>query len=274
MDRKLFVGAADGFQISIAVTKADTRDIVIWLHGITVDKDEHLGFFEEGAHRLAADGITSVRFDFRGHGESSGTSLDFSVGGQRLDTSAVIGYTQDQLANRRSRLHLVAASFGAPPAIWAGIEFPKIVKTISMISPVLSYRRTFLEPETEWAADIFTASRLSTLGDTGKMQFEGDFWISDDLVAEMRRLRPDKDLKGLKQQVLVFHGDKDSMVPYDATAQACRGVDNIKLVTMHGVDHGFMLEDDEDGMRPESIENKAAIYQQISGHIKGSAYGS
>jgi hypothetical protein len=269
MDQKRLVRTVDGFQLSLVVTEASASDIVIWMHGITVNKDEYLGFFREGAHYLAQEGFTSIRFDFRGHGESSGSSLDFSVVGQNLDVKAVIDYANEQIANTRARLHLVAASFGAPPAIFAGARYPDTINSISLISPVLSYKRTFLEPETEWAAGIFTEEQFKALDERGKLLFDQDFWIHRQLVEEMRIVRPDVGLRELRQPVLVFHGDKDSMVPYDVTAQVCRGVGNVKLVTMFGVDHGFMLEGDEEGMRPGSIENKLAIYRQIASHIRG-----
>jgi len=273
MEQKHLVPTVDGFQLSVVVTEASARDIVIWMHGIAVDKDEYLGFFREGADYLAQEGFTSIRFDFRGHGESSGNSLDFSVVGQNLDVKAVIDYTNEQIANTGARLHLVAASFGAPPAIFAGARYPDAISSISLISPVLSYKRTFLEPETEWAAEIFTEEQFKALNERGKLLFDQDFWIHIHLVEEMRVVRPDVGLRELRQPVLVFHGDKDSMVPYDVTAQACQGIDNVLLVTMHGVDHGFMLKGDEEGITPGSIENKLAIYRQIASHIRGRGNG-
>lgn len=268
MDQHHFVRTVDGFQLSLVTTEASSRDIVIWMHGISVNKDEYLGFFREGALYLAHSGIASIRFDFRGHGESSGNSLDFSIVGQNLDVNAVIDYTYKKFANTKARLHLVGASFGAPPAIFAGVRYPDAIKSITLISPVLSYKRTFLEPETEWAAEIFSESQFQNLDKQGKLLFDREFWIHRRLVEEMRIVRPDVDLSELKQPVLVFHGDQDSMVSYDITAQICRGISNLRLVTMPGIDHGFMLGGDEEGLSPGSIENKLAIYRQIASHIR------
>ena len=273
MDQNYVVRTVDDFQLSLVVTESSTRDIVIWMHGITVNKDEYLGFFREGAHYLAHEGFTSIRFDFRGHGESSGNSLDFSLVGQSLDVKAVIDFTNEHFATKGGRLHLIGASFGAPPAIFAGARYPDDIKSISLISPVLSYKRTFLEPETEWAADIFSEAQLESLDKQGKLLFERDFWIDRRLVEEMRIVRPDVGLRELNQPMLVFHGDKDSMVSYDITCQVCRGVPNVGLVSMPGTDHGFMLEGDEEGLNRGSIENKLAIFRQIAAHIRNSSNG-
>lgn len=271
MDQKHLVRTVDGFQLSIVVTEGTGRDIVIWMHGITVNKDEYLGFFSEGAHYLAKEGFTSIRFDFRGHGESSGNSLDFSIVGQNLDAKAVIDYTKERFRNTRTRLHVVAASFGAPPAIFTAARYPHAIHKICLISPILSYERTFLEPETEWATEIFTQDQLQALDKEGKLLFAQDFWIDRRLVEEMYIVRPDVALRELPQSVLIFHGDQDSMVPYDVTAEICRGLAHVKLVTMHGVDHGFMLEGDDEGRSPGSIKNKLAIYRQIASYLSGSS---
>src|ERR1700739_137044 len=87
---------ADGF--SIAAIHSVTRGakyVVLWLHGITGDKDEYLGLFKDGADYLADKGLDSLRIDFRGHGKSSGNSLDFSVAGQMLDIKAALNYLEN-----------------------------------------------------------------------------------------------------------------------------------------------------------------------------------
>ncbi len=82
----------DGYQIAVAHTIADKKILILWLHGITVNKDEYLNFFKEGAEYMAQKRIDSLRIDFRGHGDSSGTSLDFSIAGQMIDIDSAIKY--------------------------------------------------------------------------------------------------------------------------------------------------------------------------------------
>ena len=84
----------------------------------------------------------------------------------------------------------------------------------------------------------------------------------------MRLLFPIGALSDLRQRVLVIHGDRDSMVPYDATVQACRDLAHVKLVTIHGADHGFMQEGDEEGLSPQSLANKDRIYRLIEEHLE------
>jgi dipeptidyl aminopeptidase/acylaminoacyl peptidase len=84
----------------------------------------------------------------------------------------------------------------------------------------------------------------------------------------MRLINPASALADLEQSVLVMHGDRDSMVPYDATVKACRGLKHVKLVTLHGADHGFVQEDDEEGLSPASVANKERIYRLVEEHLR------
>lgn len=261
------VQTIDGYDLSTVLSRGDSGEVVLWMHGISVNKNEYLGFFRDGAQRFADNGISSIRFDFRGHGDSSGNSLDFSVVGQNLDVRAVVAMAQRQCAPG-SRIHVVGASFGAPPAIFAAARYPDAVRSVSLIAPVLSYRRTFLEPETDWAKDLFSGEALRQLDDTGRLYFDSEFCIGHSLVEEMRIIRPDIALAELEQRVLVVHGDRDAMVPYDATLQACRGLQHVKLVTLRGADHGFMQEGDEEGVSPQSIANKERIFGMIEEHLR------
>jgi len=261
------VRTVDGFELAAVVTRGRTTDVVIWMHGISVDKDEYLGFYKEGARWLADSGSSSIRFDFRGHGASSGTPLDFTVVGQNLDVRAIVDLARQQFG-AGACLHIVAASFGSPPAIFAAHRYPEIVHSVSLIAPVLSYERTFLQPETEWAKEIFSRDRLQELDKTGRLYFDESFYIGHHLVEEMRLINPIGALAHLKQRVLVVHGDRDSMVPHDATLAACRGLARVTLVTLEGADHGFVESGDDEGKSPGSVANKDRIFRLVQEHLR------
>ena len=59
------------------------------------------------------------------------------------------------------------------------------------------------------------------------------------------------------------------MVPYDATVEACRDLKQVRLVTMDGIDHGYMILGDDEGLDPKSIANKRNIYRQFMNYIRG-----
>lgn len=260
------VSTTDGYELAAVITRSDGADVVVWLHGITVDRDEYLGFFREGATRLQTKGVSSIRFDFRGHGESDGTSLDFSIIGQNLDVQAVMRLAEREFG-AGARTHFVAASFGAPPAVFMAARYGARVNSISLIAPVLSYKRTFLTPETEWAQELFSAENMQRLEQTGRLHFDPEFCIGPRLVEEMRVLCPASVLATLPQPVLAIHGDQDSMVPYDATVQSCRGLEHVRMVTLKDADHGFVHAGDDEGVTSQSITNKDIVYRLIEEQI-------
>lgn len=252
---------SDEFDISIEHTISVKEKLVIWLHGISVNKDEYLNFFKDGAEYLKTHDVDSIRLDFRGHGLSSGSSRDFSIVGQVLDIRSVIEYAKEYY-KKDVDVFLVGCSFGAPPAIMTAIAEP-LIKKICLISPVLSYKRTFLAPETEWAKQLFNIDTIKNLYCSNQLYFDDDFCISTKLFEEMKYIIPECLIKKVEQPIVVIHGDADSMVPYTVSAEISNRNKRIKFVPIKDMDHGFMDKADEEGITSKSLSNKLHIYELI-----------
>lgn len=263
MNTHLTLNTLDDYTIAAVHTIASRKRILLWLHGITVNKDEYLDFFKDGAEYLANKDFDSLRIDFRGHGSSSGSSLDFSIVGQMLDVDCAMSFIS-KTYSRNIPVYIVGCSFGAPPAIYTALNYPKLVKGIVLISPVISYRRTFLEPETHWGKSIFNKKALSLLSTRKELRIDNDFHISPRLIEEMKIIRPDLALKDVKQSVTIIHGDADSMVPYAAAKDVANEIVGIKFFSMSRMDHGFMDKKDECGTSEKSQNNKIRIFDIIS----------
>jgi pimeloyl-ACP methyl ester carboxylesterase len=253
----------DGYNISAIHTVSKKQKVVLWLHGITVDKNEYLNFFKDGADYLSMNGIDSLRIDFRGHGESEGTSKEFSIIGQNIDTKAAIKFITDYYSGANIEVYILGCSFGAPPAIYAAIEYPKIIKKLLLISPVLSYKRTFLNPETEWAQELFNPETISLLEKTDELFLNEHFPIGMRLIEEMKIIRPETDINLTTQETIIIHGDADSMVPFDVSEKISKTSNKITLYPIKGMDHGFTDKLDEEGIGTKSLENKNYIYDLL-----------
>jgi pimeloyl-ACP methyl ester carboxylesterase len=262
MNKKCKLKTTDRFTIAATHTISQGKGVVLWLHGITINKDEYQDFFKDGAEFLSAAGLDSLRIDFRGHGASSGSSLDFSVTGQMLDVEAALEYLAEYY-KEKINLVVVGCSFGAPPALFAAEQYASAIKGIVLIAPVLSYQRTFLQPETDWAKSIFNPKTLSTLKRTNKLFVNPEFPISSRLVEEMKIIKPEIALRGLKREIVIIHGDADSMVPFQVSKDFAKDIPTIRFIPFSGMDHGFMDSDDESGKGQLSIENKLRIYKII-----------
>jgi hypothetical protein len=240
MNTQYTLKTLDNYTIAAIHTISSRERLILWLHGLGMDKDEYLGFFRQGAEYLANKGFDSLRIDFRGHGSSSGTCSDFSVAGQMLDVECAIKFILETYSPEEIPLYIVGCSFSAPPAIFTALNHPDLVKGIVLVSPVLSYKRTFLDSI--------------------------DFWrpmFNPRLIEEMKIIRPDLALREVKQHVAITHGDSDSMVPYAITKEISNQM-GIRLYSMLNTGHGFTDINDKTSMSKESQDNKVRIFDIIS----------
>lgn len=266
MDKEISIKTIDDFSIFGRHLYSGSKDIILWCHGITVDGNEYLNFFKDGAELLFQNGVDSLRIDFRGHGRSSGKTTDFCITGQLLDIDACINYISSMYKN--VKVHFVGCSFGSAPGILKSFERNNLFSSIVLIAPVLSYSRTFISPESEWAMSIFNEETVKRLNESNELYINKDFCISSKLYKEMLYIEPSIFIDKINQEVIIVHGEQDSMVPYKISDDISRKHKNIILVSMKDMDHGFMDIEDEIGDSTKSIDNKNNIYNIISQAIK------
>lgn len=95
---------------------------VIWVHGFRGSRAEAHRAFVEGARRLAARGVASLRFDFRGCGESDGDFVDLTIGSMVEDLRAALAALRDRPELDARRVGLVGISLGCAIASQLGSE--------------------------------------------------------------------------------------------------------------------------------------------------------
>ena len=211
-----------------------SKGAVILCHGITVEKNES-GFYTKLAKLLAENGLTSLRFDFRGHGESSGKSWQMTIKGEIRDLEAAVKLLKNK---GFKKISLIGTSFGGSIITLYTKKRPSAVTSLTLLCPVLDYRRTFLNPETEWAKEWFTPEAISDTARTGRLNLDG-FQLGDILLKEFRQLKPGETLLKLKVPTLIVHGTEDSYVPYSVAKYYGEKYRNGKFLPIRGADHGF-----------------------------------
>lgn len=111
---------------------------VVWLGGFRSDmggtKAEALAAWAE------ASGRDCLRFDYFGHGASSGDFLKGTITGWREDALAVIdGLTQGPLV-------LVGSSMGGWLALLAALARPGRVKALALVAPAADFTEALMKP--------------------------------------------------------------------------------------------------------------------------------
>ncbi len=254
MEEKIYFKNADGLKICGILTKLtklekDGDKCIILCHGITVDKDED-GIFTELAKKLAEVGFAVLRFDFRGHGESEGNSVDITIAGEERDLRAAMKFLQNL---GYKRFGILGASFAGGAVSLFTVKHQNIVKALVLWNAVIDYH-SLLEPTLPWSSENFGKDQMKKLERQGFIEIgSSKFKIGQNLFSEMASLQPWKELQKLNIPILFVHGDKDSYVPYSDSVKYSR-LKNARLQTIPGGEHGF-----QENRKSSQLANKVTV---------------
>lgn len=104
-----------------------TGQAVVMLHGFGSSRDEVGRLFAQQAAALAAEGIASLRIDFRGYGESTGDMADTTLEGLVADAAEARTYLGGVEGVDATRVGVIGYSFGAAVAMLEPDDFKSVV---------------------------------------------------------------------------------------------------------------------------------------------------
>lgn len=215
---------------------------VVLVHGIATDRDE-FGMFVRLADRLCGAGYGVLRFSFRGHGASEGSSRGATIAGERLDLDAALAYLQGE---RPGPWTVVASSFGAVASCLALPVLEPTLERLVLWNPVLDLHRTFVEPELSWGVDNFGPAQQERLRLEGCLVVDDAFEVGRVMFDEFPLYDPLPPLLASNVPLLVVHGDRDTAVSYEIARDAVEAHRRARLHTVVGSDHGFDTRERED----------------------------
>jgi len=213
------------------------RGTVLLAHGIFTNKSE-FGRFDRQARTLAEDGLRSLRFDFRGHGEHLMPSLEMSIGGMVLDFLTCLEYLR---AVYGGPLYCVAASFGASVALLhQQTAYPIKPERMVLLNPVVEYGSTFVRPLGPTMREAFTEDKWSSLEQLGYIEPLAGVKLSRQFATELMLLRPYEAFAGLSVPTRIVHGTADRRVSCEVTRSYARASSAVDFVEIEGADHAFI----------------------------------
>lgn len=232
--KKITFISADGTRLVGVwhLSKKNANKAIVLAHGITVNKDES-GVFVELADQLVENGFAVFRFDFRGHGESEGKSVDMTISGEISDLAAAIDLVKQQY----DQIGLLGASFGGGISTLYTAGHQNELQALCLWNPVLNYDHCFLNPTLPWIVTRkgHIKNDIKTKGWT-KIGSR-NFILGKPLFDEMSNLYPYKELIKIKIPTIILHGDKDMHVPYEDSQKYALGI--CPLITIKNSEHGF-----------------------------------
>jgi len=207
---------SDGLRLQavLMVPDAASWPLVVLCHGMLSHKDSSK--YRQLAHIFAEEFIATVRFDFRGCGESEGSIPESSLSGRWRDLRRVIEKVQS-LKGNNGRLGLLGSSLGGYLTLLEASRNPAVRCTAVWSTP--SHLRDL-------------ARRLPEIL---------DFEISQESYQELLTAELLPRLGSVKR-VLIVHGQEDQQVPPEHGSKLYEVLDEPKaLHILEGADHRFSV---------------------------------
>ena len=199
-------------QAVLVTPDADLWPLIVLCHGFLSHKDSSK--YRLLAQVFARESIATVRFDFRGCGESEGLLSESSISRRWRDLQRVIDQSLD-LEGFDGRMGLLGSSLGGYLAL---LEVSHNV---------------YIRCAAVWSTPFHLHDLAKRLPEVSPVQFSQECY-KDLLTVEL--------LPRLKnvQRVLVVHGQEDQQVPPDHASQLYEVLDEPKaLHILEGADHRF-----------------------------------
>jgi pimeloyl-ACP methyl ester carboxylesterase len=209
----------DGLMLrgTLVLPQQATGPASVMVHGGGVTRDEG-GFFTRLATGLAGAGLATLRFDFRGHGESEGRQQDLTIAGVANDIHAAVRHVREVTGS--GPVNLIGASFGGGITAFFAARHPAQVRRLVLFNPLLNYKKRFVDDKPDWHDDQLGQSAGQELTEHGFLAHSPTFKLGRALLNEVFYLKPDQVLAELTMPVLFVHGTRDTFIPVQSSRAA------------------------------------------------------
>jgi len=205
---------------------------IIWCGGLMSDMR---GTKASEFHKWAAKAEHAfTRFDYLGHGESSGEFTQGTISRWATDTLQVI----DELAT--GPVILIGSSMGGWVSLLAACARPDRVKALLLINPAPDF--------TEWMWESWDTTQRETIQRDGILHIPSDYGdpypYTLNLIEDGRtQCLLDKPLP-LNIPIHIFSGAEDDIVPTARCEQLAKALSRAELTVVKGGDHSLSRQDD------------------------------
>jgi dipeptidyl aminopeptidase/acylaminoacyl peptidase len=193
---------------------AGPRPAVLLLHGFTSSRIESHRFYVHLARALAARGLASLRFDFRGSGDSEGEFQDMTVQGELDDAKAALDWLIGQPDIDSSRIGVTGVSLGGMVAALLAGRNPNLVRGLALLAAIAEPARFVMGAQQQMAAQGGGQNPLEQLARDGYLLF-WDYPVGTALVQTIFELNPAQEAANFRGRALIVHNTGDPVVTAD-----------------------------------------------------------
>jgi uncharacterized protein len=259
----------DGIRLrgTLIVPSAAAANAALLVHGGGVNRHEG-GFFTRLGSALGEAGVPTLRFDFRGHGESEGRQEDLTISGVANDIRSASECLCARTDGRR--INLIGASFGGGICAYYASRYPDQVERLVLFNPLLNYKKRFIDDKPYWAGDHIGEKAGEELTHDGFLPHSPTFKLGRPLLNEVFYIQPHLALGQVTAPTLVVHGTGDTFVPVDSSRAAVTEIAGVaRLVEVEGAQHGFAVHDDPQYENPQTREWQAYVIRTVVEWLTG-----
>jgi uncharacterized protein len=212
---------------------------VVFHHGCTGSKIEAHWFFVKLARHLAAQGIMTLRFDFRGSGESEGEFEDMTLSGEIADGLCAFDYLVTGCGADPERTGVLGLSMGGTVAAIIAGRLAERVKSCVLLNPVARPLEDCSFIAQSRGIDV---SRLQK--DALRFPVEYNcFLFGKAFFEELSSIRPLEEISRAACPVLIVNGSGDTTLSPLRSQEYFDVLDKRRIPTelfvLKGADHTF-----------------------------------
>lgn len=218
-DTQIVSYEVDGMKVvgTLVTPEGDPAPVVLLFHGFGGSRDEleipsvGKGIFTYTADKLAAEGIASLRIDFRNSGESDGEFPDTTYSGQIADGLAALDFVKTLDSVDADNIGIIGWSQGGlvASAVAGRSNVPKVTALWAAVADPKQTFDTLLTPEKVQAG--------LTTGDTPlelPMPWGFSLFLKQGYFEEIATTKPTEEIAAYKGALFVAEGTKDEAVAY------------------------------------------------------------
>jgi len=238
MAQSFFIPISNEQRVSATLNKAlgtdeedspvEDKTLVIMVHGFPGHKSAQNDIFGDIEFQLTRDGFHTLRFDFRGSGESDGKAEDFTFASAAEDMSAIIAWAQ---SFGYTSFFYIGEGLGAMLALES---LNPHVRGAVMLWPAFDPRLTNMKA-------VLDAAKTDEAKAQGYVVWK-DTKIGLPFIANLKSFNPLRKLRSLRIPLLIQQGAADeeiSPMQMELLRRHARSLRRIELTTYEGGGHGL-----------------------------------
>lgn len=244
----------------ILTVPRESKAALLMMHGIPSDKNEW-GFYSDMAGYFAARGVASLRFDFRGFGESSiNETCLLTLSTMVNDIDAAYWKLVEHVADGTAIFAVGTSAGGGVTLKWMN-TVARPVAGAFLMAPVLDYEYEVTGARrvvTSTCASQASEDTLQELTQNGKLN--RDIGYGRLMLNEAHLFDGGREASQCTKPLTIFQGDADTVVPISITREMIQNSKSAKLVVIPYADHGFAVSGDDDLTDPMTKKNHETVY--------------